>query len=77
MDVSDIFKFVLLVEGGVRGARKGGGFGFLLKIPGRGGSPRRGGGGAEGPGGCLRGMWGGRAKYFYSLPNFPPSNVLV
>ena len=46
-------------EGGVRGAEKGEDD-FLLKIPGEGGgSP--GGGGAEGPGGCLRriGEFGG------------------
>ena len=69
VDVSDIFNFFLLGEGGrVRGARTegGGGIGFLLKIPGEGGM-FPGGGGA---GGCL---WrigallgGGGAKYFFS-----------
>ena len=52
-DVSDIFYFFSAREGGrgVRGAGRGGGVDFQLQIPG-GGSP--GGGGAEGPGGCLR-----------------------
>ena len=42
-----------------RDARKGvGGVGFLVKIPGGGFSQQRGGGGADGPGGCLRGIGG-------------------
>ena len=60
VDVSDSFFFFLLGEGeGGVGARRGGGFDFLLKIPGGGFS---GGRGAEGPGGCLRRIgdfWGG------------------
>ena len=58
--VSDIFYFFVLGEGegGVRSAGREGGR-FFLENPMRGGSP--GGGGAEGPGGCLRriGNWGG------------------
>ena len=43
MDVSDIFYFFLRGEGegGVRGARRGGGIHFLLKIPGGGGGVSR------------------------------------
>ena len=46
VDVSDLFYLFLVGEGegGVRGARKGGGIGFQLKIPGQGGGARRGGG---------------------------------
>ena len=33
MDVSDLFYFFLLGEGGVRGDREGGGGGFLLRVP--------------------------------------------
>ena len=52
-DVSDIFYFFLLGEGegGVRGAGRGGGVGFLLRVPGGGAFQ---GEGAKGPGGCLR-----------------------
>ena len=46
-------------EGGVRGAGKGGGAIFLWKIPGGRGSFGWVGAGGEGPGGCLRGTWGG------------------
>ena len=58
MDVSDIFYFFLLGEGG-KGESEAPGVDFLLKIPGGGGVSRR--GGAEGPGGCLQriGEWGG------------------
>ena len=59
-------------ERGVRGARKGAGVGFLLKIPG-------GGGVLPGEGGGWRGAWrvpvgnlGGGAKYFISALKFPP-----
>ena len=59
VDVPDIFYFFLLGEGegGVRGARKGGGDPFFIEHPRRGGVPA----GAEGPGGCLRriGEFGG------------------
>ena len=78
MDVSDIFIFLPGGgEGGVRGARKGAGVGFLLlKIPGA-----EGGGGGEifqerggvgkGPGVCLWGIWGGGgSKHFFSGPKF-------
>ena len=51
-------------EGGVQSARKGGSV-FLLENPRRGVLP--GGGGTEGPGQCLRGIWkgGGGPKYFF------------
>ena len=67
MDVSDIFNFFLLGggEGGVRGTRKGRGVGFFLKIPGGGGGLAAEGGGVEGPGGCLCGMWGGGLNIFF------------
>ena len=66
-----IFLIFLLGGGeGVRDARKAiRGVGFSLKIPGGGGSAR--GGGAEGPGGCLRGMWGG-ANFFFRDRNSHP-----
>ena len=35
-------------------------------------NPRAGGAGGRGPGGCLRGLWGGGAKYFFSGPKSPP-----
>ena len=67
VDVSDIFYFFCSGRGGVRSAgRGGGGIGFVLKIPGKGGGSRR---GAEGPGGCLwrTGEFGGvGAKFFFS-----------
>ena len=69
--------------------RERGGIGFFkcLKIPGRGGFS--GGGGAEGPGGCLQRIgeflggggaiyfffWGRGAIYFFSGPKRPPSYV--
>ena len=49
-------------EGEVRGDREGGGVGFLLKIPGRGGVSQEGGGNG-----------GGGAKYSFSGPKCPPS----
>ena len=68
-------------QGGVRGARRRGGegVGFLLKIPGGvGGVPQKrgGGGGTDGPRGCLQGIFfgGGGAKYFFSGPKCPPSH---
>ena len=65
VDVSDIF---LLggTEKGEAGARgRGGGFGFVLKMPGGGVLPR-GGGTARGPG-VSPGNWGGGggAKFFF------------
>ena len=61
------FSLVGGLEGGVRGARKGGGDGLFIEIPGEGGSSRRGGGGGEAPGGCLRGVWagGGGVVFFF------------
>ena len=58
VDVSDILYFFCLEKGerGVRGAGRGGGIGFLLKIPAGGGGGCRM-GGAEGPGGCLSELW--------------------
>ena len=71
------FLFFLLWggEGGVRDGRRGAGFGFLLEIPGGGeGLQERGGGGAEGLGGCLCGIGGGGLKkYFFGGPKCPPS----
>ena len=52
VDVSDIFIFFRSGEGKERGR-------FSLKIPGGGVPQERGGGGAEGPGRCLRGIGGG------------------
>ena len=65
------FIFFLLggAERGVRGAGKGAGGRFLLKIPGGGGPSGGWGRRGEGLGGCLRGIWG--AKYFFSGPKFP------
>ena len=70
MDVSDIFNFFLL-GGRASGspARKGRGVGCLLKIPG-GGLPGREGGGM-GPGGCLRGIWGGGGLILFFGPEIP------
>ena len=67
------FVFFSAGEGkGVRGSRKGvGGVRFLLKIPGEGVSQERGGGGAEGSGGCLRGIWGGGGKYIFFGAEMP------
>ena len=66
VDVSDIFYFFLLGEGEGKVWGVGGwGVDFLLKIRGV-GSP--GGGGAEGPGGCLRRIWeflGGGLNIFF------------
>ena len=72
VDVSDIFCSGGR-EGRFRGAREGWVGRFFLKIPGGGGgpSPRRGGLGAEGAGGCLRAIWGG-GRFFLSGPKFPP-----
>ena len=53
--------------------QEGAGVSFLLRVPGGGGFPTRGGG--EGPGGCLRGTLGGGAKYFFSGPKCPPRNA--
>ena len=66
VDVSDIFIFFCLGKGKgecVAPGRRGGR--FSIEIPTRGG-------GGEGPGGCL---WGGGAKYFFSVPKCPPSKV--
>ena len=59
MDVSDITNFFLVGggEGGVRGAGRGGRDSFNGKSQ-EGGGLGGWGRGAEGPGGCLRGIWG-------------------
>ena len=66
VDVSDIFYF--FCSGGGQGefeaAMKGGGSVFFIEDPRGGGSPKRRGGGPrgrepQGPGGYLRGIWGG------------------
>ena len=76
VDVSDIFYFFLLGEweGGVRGARSGGGR-FLLKIPGGGVSPRT--GRAERPGGWNWGIlfWGGGLNIFCSGRNVHQAKI--
>ena len=61
-------------EGGVRGAGRGGDD-FLLKIPGGGVSRAGGGGGVRGRERVCREFGGRGAKYFFSGPNFPPSDV--
>ena len=74
-DVSDIFYFFCLAagKGSSEAPGQGGGVRFLLKIPEGGGVWERGwGAGGRGAGGCLRGNWGGGAKYFCSGPKFPP-----
>ena len=60
-------------EGGVRGARRWRGFGFLLKIPGGGFSPERG-GGPEGLG-CLRGFGGGGGLLFFFFGGKMPTKM--
>ena len=58
--------------GGAEAPGKGAGVGFFIEIPGRGGSPKSGGG---------RGAWRvsvenlkeGGGKYFFSGPKIPPS----
>ena len=75
MDVSDIFNFFSARRRGKGSPRRreGGERFFCTKNPRRGVS-RAGGAGGEGPGGCLRGFWGGGvAKFFFSGPKFPPS----
>ena len=67
VDVSDIFYFFCSGEGkGVGGPQKGGGRGrfFIENF-----FPYRGGGGAEGPGGCLRGNLGGWQTIFFGARN--------
>ena len=74
------FIFFFFCSGRGRGSprRQEGAIGLILKIPGGGGGFPRG-GGAEGPGGCLRRIgefWGeGAAKDFFSGSKGPPSVV--
>ena len=63
--------FLFFLLGGVRGAGRGGGGGFLLKIPGGGVLPGR------VVGRVFVGNLGGGAKYFFSGPKFPPSRVML
>ena len=56
------FHFFVLFGGGegeFEAQGRGGGLGFLLRIPGGGGGSRSRGGGVEGHGGCLCGIWEG------------------
>ena len=58
-------------EKGVQGAGRGL---FLLRIPvGGEGLPGGWGRGGRVVGGCLRGIWAGGGKYFFSGPKFPPT----
>ena len=78
VDVSDIFNF-FSARGGGRGsprAPRGGGVGFLLKIPRGGGGVSRRGRGREGVCGELGIFGGGGAKYFFSGPKRPPRKIL-
>ena len=75
VDVSNIFYF-FPAGGRGRGESEAPGWGggrFLLKIPGEGGFSHERGGGGEVPGGCLREIFGGGAKYSSSGPKCPPS----
>ena len=72
VDVSDYFYLFFSARGRGRGSpwcQEGAGVGFLLKIPGGGGVLPREGGGGEGAGGCLRGIFGGgELNFFFSGP---------
>ena len=63
MGISDIFYFFsargIEAKGGIRGDREGVVSVLMKSHKGGGGVSRRGGKGARGPGGCLRGIWGG------------------
>ena len=70
MDVSDTFYFSARGRGrGSSRRQEGTGARFSIENPRRGGGglPPQRGGGPEGLGGCLRGIWrgGGWAKYFF------------
>ena len=70
VDVSDIFYFSARGKGrGSPRCREGGGGGgggrLFVENPRRRGSPGRVGQGGEGPGGCLRGISGGRGPDFF------------
>ena len=79
MDVSDLFYFFLLGEGdgGVRGARSGGGDWFFIENPWEGGGVP----GGEGPRGREGGIGdfffgrGGWLNFFFSGPKCPPSQA--
>ena len=72
------FLFFLLGEGegGVRGARKGGGDRFSIENPRRGGVSQRGREGVCSESGNFEAGGGGGAKYFLSGPKRPPSKVV-
>ena len=76
-DVSDIFNFFCSGEGKRESEAPGRGGGDLLKIPGGGCLPGGLGRGGEGPGGCLRGFWGGGAKYFFFGAEIPTKLKLL
>ena len=62
-------------KGGTRATGRRGGVGFLNWKSHEGGEGlQERGEGARGPGGCLQNLGGGRAKFFFSGPRFPPSN---
>ena len=64
--------FLVLLGGGEGGVRVAGG---LLKIPGRGVPPRKGGGGARAGGVSAGNLWrGGGGVFFFSGPKFPLRN---
>ena len=67
VDVSDIFYFLFLLGGGERGVRGAGRGGTIFhgKPQEWGGVSPAGGSGGRGPGGCLRGIWGGGGKIFF------------
>ena len=67
VDVSIFYIFSAWGGGGVRG-EDGAEVGFSIETP-RGGSPMTGGG--EGPGGCLREMWGGGSQFFFRGAEIP------
>ena len=70
--------FIFFCSGEGKGeseALGGGGGRFFIENLRRGGGVLPAGRGGGGPGGCLRGIRGGGAKYFFSGPKFPPSKA--
>ena len=72
MDVSDFLFVFLLGEGKGESEEPGGGGAIFIENLRRGWLLGGWGRGGEGPGGCLRGIWGVGAKSFFSGPKFPP-----
>ena len=64
-------------EGGVRGARWGGGVSVVIENPRHGGVCQERGRETEGPGGCLQGIWGGGAKSFFFGAEIPTKRSLM